>query len=73
MKLTVGNEVVMAIGDLHYPFAHTDHLEFLKAVQKLYKPTQIVCMGDEIDGAAISNYDPNPDGYSPGQTLCCVS
>lgn len=69
MKLSVGKEVVMAIGDLHYPFAHTDHLDFLKAVKKLYKPTQIVCMGDELDVAAISNYDPNPDGYSPGQEI----
>lgn len=62
-------EVVLAIGDIHYPFAHPDHFEFLQAVKESYKPTKIVCMGDEIDAHALSDYDHDPDGYSAGHEL----
>lgn len=69
MKLPIGKKVVLAIGDIHYPFAHPDHLEFLKAVTKMWQPTEFVCMGDEIDAHALSNFDHDPDGYSAGHEL----
>lgn len=69
MKFEVGKEVVMAIGDLHFPFAHPDYLPFLKAVKQVFKPTEYVCMGDEIDAHALSDYDADPDGYSAGHEL----
>lgn len=60
---------VLAIPDLHYPFAHPDHLKFLKAVKRKYKPNQVVCLGDEVDMHAMSDYDTDPDGLSPGDEL----
>jgi hypothetical protein len=60
---------VLAIPDLQYPFAHPDHLEFLKAVKKKFKPTHVVCLGDEVDFHALSQHDHDPDGYSPGHEL----
>lgn len=58
--------VVLAIGDLHYPFAHRDHLAFLKAVKTSIKPDHVVCLGDEIDAHALSVHEHNPEGYSAG-------
>lgn len=64
-----GKEVVLAIGDLHAPFEHPDALEFLRWVKKKYQPTRVVCMGDEIDAHALSDYDHDPDGDGPGKEL----
>lgn len=64
-----GKETVLAIGDLHAPFEHPDALEFLRWVKKKYSPTKIVCMGDEIDAHALSDYDHDPDGDGPGKEL----
>lgn len=61
--------VTLAIGDMHHPFAHPDTLPFLQAIRKKYKPTDIVCMGDEVDQASLSQYDKDPDGLSPGAEL----
>lgn len=69
MRFDLGKEVVLAIGDIHYPFAHPDHLEFLKQVCGLFKPTEFVCLGDEIDAHALSDYDHDPNGYSAGHEL----
>ena len=61
--------VVLAIPDLHCPFEHKDALPFLKAVKKLYKPTDVVCLGDEIDAHSLGNYDHDPDGMAAGAEL----
>lgn len=61
--------VVLAIPDLHAPFEHPDTVAFLKKVKKVYKPKIVVCLGDEMDAAAISNYDSDPDGMAAGLEL----
>lgn len=61
-----GIETVLAISDMQFPFAHRDVFLFLKWVKAKYKPTQVVCMGDEADFHSISNYTSDPDGMSPG-------
>lgn len=63
-KLAPSNNVVAAIPDLHEPFAHPDALNFVKTVLYYYKPDKIVMLGDELDFAAISRYDTDPDGES---------
>lgn len=60
---------VLAIPDLHAPFQHPDALDFLKAVRDQFTPQRIVCLGDELDQHAISQHDPDPDGYSAGHEL----
>lgn len=69
MILKPGKEIVLAISDLQIPFQHPDALDFLIWLKKEYKPTVIVCLGDEIDCHALSNYDHDPDGYSAGHEL----
>jgi predicted phosphodiesterase len=45
------NQVILVISDLHIPYEHRDALAFLRAVKAKYKPTQVICIGDEVDMA----------------------
>lgn len=69
MKLQVGKETVLIISDTQIPFHHPDAFEFLKALKKQYKPTQVVHIGDVLDQHALSFWDQDPDGLSAGQEL----
>lgn len=64
-----GKSRVLVISDLQLPFEHKDSLAFLKWAKKKYSPDKVVCIGDEIDFNALSNFDHDPDGYSPGHEL----
>lgn len=64
-----GSELVLIIGDFHAPFEHKDSLPFLKAAKKSLGPSKIVCIGDEADMHALSNFDHDPDGLSAGDEL----
>lgn len=57
---------VLAIPDLHFPFAHKHWREFLRGVLRKYKPGRVVCLGDEADQYALSDYDHDPDAMSGG-------
>lgn len=57
------------IGDLHAPFHHPDTLAFLTEAKEKLNPQRIVFSGDELDQHAISQHDPDPDGYSAGHEL----
>ncbi len=61
--------VVLAIPDLHSPYHHEDTLAFLRAVKKRFNPTAYVCLGDELDLAALSRFPKNPDLPSAGMEL----
>ena len=60
---------VLAIPDLHAPFQHPDAIAFLRACRDQFTPQRVVCLGDELDQHAISQHDPDPDGYSAGHEL----
>lgn len=60
---------VLVISDTQIPFQHPDYLEFLNAVRRKYKCTEIVHIGDEVDFHALSDWDHDPDGYSAGHEL----
>lgn len=62
-----GKEVVLAIPDLHAPYHHQDAIDFLNDVYREFKPTRIVCLGDEIDFHALSFHDKEPGLYSAGR------
>jgi len=59
-------DTVLIIPDVQIPFEHPDTIPFLKAVEKLVKPTRILQIGDLVDSHAISDYETDPDGMSPG-------
>lgn len=60
---------VLVISDTQAPFEHPDALPFLKAVADKYKTNAVVHVGDEVDFHAISDWDADPDGMSPGDEL----
>ena len=60
---------ILVIGDLHKPYSHPDADRFLIALNKKYKFDKIVCIGDEVDGAAWSYHETNPDLPNAGEEL----
>lgn len=63
------DEVILVLSDMHIPYEHEDNLDFLKAVSEKYKPTRVVCIGDEIDSHAMSFHPSDPDLPSAGDEL----
>lgn len=60
---------ILVISDFHAPYNHPDAVAFLRAIKKKYRPDKVVCIGDEIDGHAISFHEHNPDLPSAGDEL----
>lgn len=63
------NSRILFISDLHIPYHHQDTLEFLAYLKKKYKPTRVICVGDEVDSHALSYHDSDPDLMSAGSEL----
>jgi len=49
------------IPDLHIPFHHPDAFAFLKHIKGEFEPDIVVCLGDEVDMAALSFHEKDPD------------
>lgn len=62
-------QCILVISDMHHPYSHPDILSFLKAIKSKYKPTEIVCIGDEVDYHDTSFHDSDPDLDSAGIEL----
>lgn len=60
---------VLVISDMHMPFQHPDTVAFLTAVKAKYKPTHIICVGDEVDCHNLSFHDTDPDLPGAGDEL----
>lgn len=60
---------VLVISDMHHPYAHPQTADFLKALQKKYKFTDVICIGDEADFHDSSFHDSDPDLDSAGIEL----
>jgi len=70
---TVDNEVtngnILLISDMHIPYHHRDTLDFLSDLNREYKPSRIICMGDELDKHSLSFHDSDPELSSAGDEL----
>lgn len=60
---------ILVISDMHHPYCHPDTLAFLKAIKVKHKPTDVICIGDEIDAHDMSFHDSDPDLDSSGAEL----
>jgi hypothetical protein len=60
---------ILVLSDMHAPFNHPDMLDFFKAIKAKYKPTKVVCIGDEIDYHAASYHEKESDLPGAGQEL----
>lgn len=63
------NDRILIISDMHIPYHHPDMLDFLRAVKVKYEPTRVICIGDEIDGHAMSFHTSDPDLDSAGTEI----
>jgi hypothetical protein len=60
---------ILVISDFHAPYNHPDAIAFLAACKRKFKPTDVVCIGDEVDYHALSFHDSDPDLPSAGDEL----
>lgn len=65
IRTGANGERVLAIPDIHAPFHHPDTLHFLRAARDQFQPGRILCLGDETDQHALSQYEADPNGKSP--------
>lgn len=63
------NSRILLISDLHIPYHHQDAIPFLLYLKEKYNPTRVICLGDEVDGAALSFHDHDPDLPSAGDEI----
>ena len=68
-KKKANDEVILLFGDIHIPYHHQDSISFLKSVKAKYKPTKVICTGDEVDYHALSYHQSDPDLPSAGEEL----
>lgn len=63
----------LCIGDLHEPFTHPKYLLFCSDVAKKYKcDDKPFFMGDVVDLHAMSFFDHDPSGKSPGDEIAAA-
>lgn len=55
------SQTILVISDYHAPYQHPDAQKFLAACKKKFNPTEVVCIGDEVDYHALSFHDSDPD------------
>ena len=63
------DKTVLVIADTHIPFEHRGYLAFCKRIEKAYKCSEVVHIGDLVDNHAISYHEHDPDGWSPSQEM----
>lgn len=63
------NSRILLISDLHIPYHHQDAIAFLMHLKEKYNPTRVICLGDEVDGHALSFHDSDPDLPSAGDEI----
>ena len=63
------NDRILILSDIHAPYNHPDTVAFLAAVKEKYKPTRVLCVGDEVDKHAMSFHTSDPDLMSAGDEL----
>lgn len=62
----MAKQIVLAIPDLHIPYQNPDAFDFLSDVAAKWKPTKIVCLGDEADFHGLSFHPKHPNLKSAG-------
>lgn len=63
------NSRILLISDMHIPYHHPDLIPFLTHLKEKYKPTRVICMGDEVDHNALSYHEKDPDMPGAGDEL----
>ncbi|MBZ9759515.1 hypothetical protein LB553_01260 [Mesorhizobium sp. CA8] len=62
---TIPEATTLIVPDLQAPAHHPDALAFLCAIRDKFKPTNIVCIGDEVDLNWLSDFAKIPEADQP--------
>jgi hypothetical protein len=62
---TIPEGTTLIVPDLQAPAHHPDALAFLCAIRDKFKPTNIVCIGDEVDLNWLSDFAKIPEADQP--------
>lgn len=57
---------VLEIADMHEPFCKEGYLEHCIKMREKYNCGKVVLIGDEVDLCGVSQWEKDPDGFSPG-------
>jgi len=60
---------ILIIGDLHAPFDKKGYLEHCIYIQKKYKTSHVIFIGDLVDNHYSSFHSTDPDGFGAGEEL----
>lgn len=60
---------VCAIGDLHNPYSHPNAIDFIVEQYNLHKCDTVVCLGDDVDLAPLSQYKIDGDTHNTNDEL----
>jgi hypothetical protein len=63
------NKSILVFSCTHVPYNHPDSLRFLRKVFDEFDGTRVVCLGDEVDLYAMSQFTHDPDMKAPGKEL----
>lgn len=55
------NQRILLISDMHIPYHHPDTIDFLTYLKVKYKPTRVICLGDELDKHSLSYHEKEPE------------
>jgi predicted phosphodiesterase len=66
------NSRILFISDMHIPYHHEDLIPFLLMLKDRYRPTRVICLGDELDKHALSFHASDPDLKSAGDELAAA-
>lgn len=63
---------VLVIPDLHCPFEHPGAFDFLADLRRAYRPTNVVCIGDEADMHNFARWPRDVDAVGPNEELTAL-
>lgn len=63
---SINSNNTLILPDLHFPFEKQGILDHCVKMKEKYNCSRIICIGDEVDLCAISQWEKDPDGFSGG-------
>src|SRR5271165_7013622 len=58
---------ILAVSDRHMPFQHKKACEWVVSIAKVYQPTHIIGLGDELDLYSLSRFPRNHNLFTPAE------
>lgn len=63
------NNIILAYGDLHFPFHDKRAFDFLAQLKDEYNPDRVIDLGDTSDSYSFSRYPKSPEAMSVSEEI----